>query len=137
MKFYDCKINLGGVVLHLVPKKRISAAEVTILFGLHGDDSIRDIVEVEAPDGKFSHRAEYDRLFANYAEDVIVKAFGLRTRTLRLPEEFILSAVSEDFDEDASEDEDGDNEDGRGDAGAEINRQNGVARARRTLSLPA
>lgn len=105
MKRYDCNVNLGGPILHLVPKKQISAAEMQILIHLHGDDCLRDVREFG--NDKTVHLEEYDRLREHYDEDVVKKLFGPRVRSLKLPDEINLdnltNVVEDDEDDDVSE----------------------------------
>lgn len=44
MHLYDCKLRLGGSLYNEVPKPGITAAEITVLRVVHGDDSVVDIV---------------------------------------------------------------------------------------------
>lgn len=64
MKLYDCKINLGGQIIHFVPKGKITAAEVTLLREIHGHDNVREI-EL-AGDDRRSHRLEREALERRY-----------------------------------------------------------------------
>lgn len=91
MKIYDCKVNLGGPILHLVPKVNISAAEITVLLALHGDDSVREIElksEANIPAGQL-----YDFLASRYGDKVVLATFGPKTRKLALPDEIDLEAM--------------------------------------------
>jgi hypothetical protein len=91
MKIYNCAVNLGGPVLHLAPKENISAAEITLLLALHGDDSVRNIVEtgeVNVSDGQL-----YDYLTIRYGDKPVLAAFGAKTRKLSLPDEIDLEAL--------------------------------------------
>lgn len=101
MKVYDCKVNLGGPVLHLAPKENVSAAEIVMLLMLHGDDSVRDIVE--KADVKVSHSALYDYLAARYTPDAVKAQFGPNTNKLILPEELDMAALFPQVDADGVE----------------------------------
>ena len=43
MHLYNCKVRLGGSLYNEVPKPEITAAEITVLRVIHGDDSVVDI----------------------------------------------------------------------------------------------
>lgn len=101
MKRYDCEVNLGGPILHLVPKKLVSAAEMTVLIALHGDDSLRNIVE--HGNDKTVHLEEYDRLALAYDEALIKRLFGPRVRSLRLPDEINLGDLSNVIEDEGEE----------------------------------
>lgn len=91
MKIYDCKVNLGGPILHLVPKTNISAAEITLLLALHGDDSVRDIEaksEAAIPAGQL-----YDFLASRYGDRAVLASFGPKSRNIRLPDEIDIEAM--------------------------------------------
>ena len=100
MKVYKCQVNLGGPVLHLVPKE-CNAAEITLLLALHGDDSVRNIEEVA--DVKLSDFQVYDFLIARYGEPAVKAQFGERRRNLTLPDELDLEAMFAPVDEDGED----------------------------------
>lgn len=91
MKIYDCDVNLGGPILHLVHKDKISAAEIHLLLTMHGDDAVRNIEEkadIEIPAFQL-----YDFLSSKYGDDVILKTFGPKTRKLALPDDIDLETL--------------------------------------------
>ena len=86
MKTYSCKVRLGGSVMHEVPKDEVTAAEVTILRYIHGDDAVLEIKPVGDIDR--SDVAELDRLRETYGQtgdgdvisprkDIVSKLFGI------------------------------------------------------------
>ncbi|MGZ6565455.1 MAG: hypothetical protein ACXVH1_39040 [Solirubrobacteraceae bacterium] len=91
MKIYDCDVNLGGPILHLVHKDSISAAEIHLLLTLHGDDSVRNIVE--KADITIPTFQLYDFLSSKYGEPAVVGIFGLKTRGLKLPDDIDLERL--------------------------------------------
>lgn len=101
MKRYDCNVNLGGPILHLVPKKQVSAAEMQILIHLHGDDCLREIKEFG--NDKTVHLEEYDLLKERYGEEIVKRLFGARVKSLRLPDEINLDDLSGVADEEDDE----------------------------------
>ena len=102
MKVYNCMVNLGGPILHLVPKENISAAEIHLLLHMHGDDVVRNIEETGSVN--LSHGALYDYFLSRYGDRAVEGCFGKKTRSLRLPDEIDLDAMYAA----PPEDEDGD-----------------------------
>lgn len=91
MKIYDCDVNLGGPILHLVHKDKISAAEIHLLLTLHGDDAVRNIEE--KADINIPTFQLYDFLSSKYGEPAIVATFGPKTRKLALPDDIDLEKL--------------------------------------------
>lgn len=82
MKLYNCKVNLGGSILHQVRKENVTAAEVMLLRSIHkgSNEAIVDIEEVGRVNR--SDREERARLANAYttelfAEDGEVSAQGM------------------------------------------------------------
>lgn len=53
MQLYNCKVRLSGSLYNEVPKDEVTAAEITLLRVIHGNDGVADIVhkgEVERSD---------------------------------------------------------------------------------------
>jgi len=136
VKIYDCDVNLGGPILHLVSKPNISAAEITLLLKMHGDDSVRNIVEKsEAAIPTFQL---YDFLCSKYGDDVVLKTFGPKSRKLDLPDDIDLEALYADPTEENDEAVMLEDPTKAAMEAVSINAANGVTKpaARATLTLP-
>lgn len=137
MKIYDCDVNLGGPILHLVHKDKISAAEIHVLLMLHGDDSVRNIVE--RADITIPTFQLYDFLSSKYGEPAIVGIFGLKNRSLKLPDDIDLERLYAGPQEEQDEAVMLADPTKAAMEAADINKQNGVekpAAKRSTMSLP-
>ena len=58
MKYYNCRVRVGGNLNNEVPKSKISAAEVTVLREIHGFDAVVDLKEVSV--SKKEQRSDKD-----------------------------------------------------------------------------
>lgn len=76
MKHYNCRVRLGGSVLHEVPKQNVSEIEINLFRAIHGPDAvvgIKMLVETNA-----SQEDELRRLGDIYTDKVIEKALGVK-----------------------------------------------------------
>lgn len=71
MKLYSCKVRLSGSLYNEVPKSSVTAAEITILKVLHGDDAVVDITE--AGKNKTTQSEERERLITEYGAGLVGK----------------------------------------------------------------
>jgi hypothetical protein len=109
VKLYNCSVNLGGPILHLVPKSQITAAEMLILIHLHGDDCLRMVEELGSV--KTPHLKIYDELMEKYHPDVVKAVLGARVRGMKLQNEIDMVALlggepGDDYELEAEDDED-------------------------------
>lgn len=80
MQIYSAKIRLGGLLHHEVRKDELTASEIIVLRGIHGDDAVVDVKPLSNGDGslydvKRSSKAERARLLALYRKDQVEKVF--------------------------------------------------------------
>lgn len=91
MKLYECKVRLGGSVADEVRKSAVTAAEISVLQHIHGEDAVLEVREtaekafnLDPNHPRYSlprtEDDELDRLGAVYGEQVVQKVFGPRTR---------------------------------------------------------
>ena len=114
MQFYDCKVRLGGNVMHEVRKENITAPEIMVLRALHGDDAVVEIV-VKKFD-KFAGNAKVrQQLYKTYADpetnnsEVVAKRMEMMRGlfghdAVKLPETLPEEAPGATADEDAKGD---------------------------------
>lgn len=103
MKLYDCKVNLGGQIIHFAPKSRITAAEIMLLRAIHGDDNVRDIELVgddRRPSGpeRDALRDRYDVEGRPHIAAIFTRLFGASGK---LPDAILVDDEDEDEPEDA------------------------------------
>lgn len=89
MKLYDCRVRLGGNLLHDVPKVKISGKEIHLLKSIHGDDAIVGVSEKD--DVQRDERDELFRLARIYGKKRVEDTF--RT-TLENFDEWLQDALS-------------------------------------------
>lgn len=65
MQECDIMLRLAGSVLHVVPKQKVTPAEILVLRAIHGPDAVQDVTPTKL--NRRDRRAEYDRLVAEYA----------------------------------------------------------------------
>ena len=81
---YNCRVRLGGSLLHEVPKERISGEEVRLLRHIHGDDAIVDLRELGTLEG-YTRDEELNSLADRFAQEadkrdgrkLVEKVFGV------------------------------------------------------------
>lgn len=84
VKVYNCRVRLGGSLLHEVPKERISGEEVRLLRHIHGDDAIVDLRELGTLEG-YTRDEELNSLADRFAQEadkrdgrkLVEKVFGV------------------------------------------------------------
>lgn len=64
MQYANIMLALGGDNANVIPKYGCSAAEIAVLMAIHGEQAVSSVEPLE--DKQISHRAELDRLLANY-----------------------------------------------------------------------
>ncbi len=96
---YDCKVRLSGSVLNEVPRTNVSAAEIFVLRGIHGEDAVVDITDAKirqkeetaraketgwAPKHPEARRQSAEREYLEfvYGEKIINELFGASFRSL-------------------------------------------------------
>lgn len=72
MKFYSCRINLGGSRENQVRKDKVSAPELMLLRELHDEEHVTEIAVVGEED--VDHIEERERLETVYPGDNVRKA---------------------------------------------------------------
>lgn len=93
MKLYECKVRLGGSVADEVRKPAVTAAEISVLQSIHGDDAVVEVKEIAAVatnnipghpryGEKRTEDDERDRLEALYGEPLVGRLFGARTKRM-------------------------------------------------------
>jgi hypothetical protein len=84
MHIYSAFVRPGGSLLNEIPKIGLSAAEIVVLRGIHGNDSVIKIQWTGSDRRK--HAAERDRLVALYGEKAFANVFGTGY-SIKLPNE--------------------------------------------------
>lgn len=74
MQKYNSTLRLGGALTNTVSKNGVTAAEILVLRGLHGEEAVVDISETEMD--KRDHAQERGRLVALYGHKVVTALFG-------------------------------------------------------------
>jgi hypothetical protein len=76
MRYYDCNVRHKGSVTTVIPRAKVSAAEIAVLKAIHGDDAVVNVVAVGDKRMSQGHFQEYERLVAVYGEKKIKRIFG-------------------------------------------------------------
>ncbi len=84
MHIYSAFVRPGGSMLNEVPKVGLSAAEIVVLRGIHGNDAVIKIQWTGSDRRK--HAAERDRLIGIYGEKAFEAMFG-KSYDVKLPNE--------------------------------------------------
>lgn len=68
MDYVNCQVAIGGDQGNTVPKIAIPVSEVPVLLAIHGDSSLFDFEQVDAPTDaeELTDREEIDRLYGIY-----------------------------------------------------------------------
>lgn len=92
MKFFNCRVRLGGGVEHEVPKQNVSELEINLFRAIHGADAVVGIKR--HCETNISQEDELRRLGDIYGDPMVEKMLGVKITRFK--------AVEEDADEDAS-----------------------------------
>lgn len=65
MQLSNATVRIAGSVLHTVPKRDLTPAEIVVLRSIHGDDAVVNIRPTKN-DRNRGHAAEFDRLAGLY-----------------------------------------------------------------------
>lgn len=76
MKHYNCRVRLGGSVLHEVPKQNVSEIEINLFRAIHGQDAVVGIKR--HCETTISTEDELRRLGDIYKDAVVEKALGVK-----------------------------------------------------------
>lgn len=76
MKHYNCRVRLGGSVLHEVPKQNVSEIEINLFRAIHGQDAVVGIRR--HCETTISTEDELRRLGDIYKDKVVEKALGVK-----------------------------------------------------------
>lgn len=76
MKYFNCRVRLGGSVLHEVPKQNVSEIEINLFRAIHGPDSVVGIKR--HCETAISQEDELRRLGDIYGDPVVEKALGVK-----------------------------------------------------------
>jgi len=107
MHIYSAMVRPGGSLLNEIPKIGLSAAEIVVLRGIHGNDAVIKL-QWSGSDRR-KHAAERDRLVGLYGEKAFANVFGTGY-SIKLPNELPdvpseESADASSAEEDAEEQE--------------------------------
>lgn len=73
MEMYRAEVCLGGLITNTVVKEEVTAAEIVILRGIHGDDAIKSIKPLGNKNR--TYQKEFDRLQRAYGKAKVAKSF--------------------------------------------------------------
>jgi hypothetical protein len=90
MKFFNCRVRIGGGVEHDVPKIDVSELEINLLRAIHGDNAVIAIKLKGEKD--ISQEDELRRLGETYEDSVVDKLLGVKITRFK--------PIVEDTDED-------------------------------------
>lgn len=74
MKLYDCRVRLGGNILHEIPKYAVTEKEIFLLRSLHGSESCIAFKSVGEARGR-TDQEELQRLASFYGQAVVEQVF--------------------------------------------------------------
>jgi hypothetical protein len=90
MKFFNCRVRLGGGVEHEVPKQNVSELEINLFRAIHGADAVVGIKR--HCETNINQEDELRRLGEIYGDPVVEKMLGVKVTRFK--------PVVEDGDED-------------------------------------
>ena len=102
-QLYNCSVRPGGDLIHDVPKKDVSAAEIMVLNHVHGEGSVINIEPTKTT--RAPHKQEYNRLTDVYGAKAVQEVFG-NVFNVRLPNKLDLDTMEDDDGEEELSDKD-------------------------------
>ena len=85
MKFFNCRVRLGGGVDHEVPKQNVSELEINLFRAIHGMDAVVGIKR--HCETNITQEDELRRMGDIYSDPVVEKMLGVKITRFKAVEE--------------------------------------------------